>query len=138
MTEPQVQETPAEEPKPDREAAKYRTQLRAAEAKIAELEGNVRAMQRAELERVATTGDGPRLHQASDIWGDDVDFSELVDESGRVDADAVRGVIEAFTEGRDYLRADRVRGERRGDPSQGHGNERPHGASWATVFRGDN
>lgn len=129
-------ETPPEESTPNREAARYRTQLRESQAETEALRGQVRAMQRAELERVATSGDGIRLHRASDIWPDDAgtDLSELLDEDGRIDADAVRGVIEAATADRPYLRADiKVR---RSDPSQGAGaNVMDPPASWANVLQ---
>lgn len=72
--------------KPGREAAKYRTRLRAAEAERDALTNQVVALRRAEVERVAKgAGLNPRA-----FWAGGADLAELVTEDGTVDVEKVK------------------------------------------------
>ncbi|CAJ1578979.1 hypothetical protein [[Mycobacterium] wendilense] len=67
------------------EAKKYRLRAQAAEADRDTLRTQLTAMQRAEVERLA----GQRLADGADIWHDNDDLTELLDDSGNVDTDRV-------------------------------------------------
>jgi hypothetical protein len=69
----------------NREAAKYRTQLRDTEAQRDALTERLAVMQRREAERLASE----HLADAADVWRDGLDVAELLDDDGNVDADKV-------------------------------------------------
>ncbi|RZT87106.1 hypothetical protein EV383_4013 [Pseudonocardia sediminis] len=116
------------------EAAKYRRRLREVEQERDGLVDQIAAMRRAEVDRIATSGDGPRLHDADDLDRLGIDRDSLIGEDGSVNASAVSQAIDDATSSKPYLRAD-LRRTPRGDPSQGHGGEgRPAAPpSWAGV-----
>lgn len=68
-----------------REARRYRTQLREVEAERDGLLERVETLQTAEVERLA----GEQLAQPAGLWAAGVRVADLVDDTGRVDADAV-------------------------------------------------
>jgi len=74
-----------------REAAKYRRRLRAAEAERDTLAATVEAMQRAEVERIATADE---LKPAA-LWGSGVELAGLLNDDGTVDAAKVNTAIAA-------------------------------------------
>jgi hypothetical protein len=74
--------------KANREAAKYRLQVREREAAMLEigaerdaLAGRLMVLQRAEAERIA----GAHLTDGADIWRDGADLAALVDDAGNID-----------------------------------------------------
>lgn len=67
------------------EAAKYRRQLRDAEAERDTLRGRVEALQRAEAERLAA-GEGVK---ASALWASGTELADLVDDEGNIVPDRV-------------------------------------------------
>lgn len=85
----QDSETPAPPPepkdrgldRPEREAAKYRRQLREAETERDTLRGQVEAMQRAEVERLA----GVTLAKPAGIWTVGTQLDDMLTEAGTVD-----------------------------------------------------
>lgn len=84
----------AEQPHGDgREAAKYRRQLREAEAERDTLSGRVAAMQKREVERLAAAD----LAAPADLWLTGTALADLLDDNGDVDTakvtDAIQRVI---------------------------------------------
>jgi hypothetical protein len=88
---------PESEPtdKPSREAAKYRTQLREAEAQRDSLAERVTAMQRAEVERLAAS----KLAKPQGVWTNGAQLADLLDDEGAVDplkvGEAVAAAVDA-------------------------------------------
>lgn len=102
--EPQgpAQEVPEadEAGKAGREAARYRTRLREAEAQRDTLAARVEAMQRAEVARLA----GARLSQGADVFDvGRVDLADLLDEDGAVDTTKVENAVADLLTGRPGL-----------------------------------
>lgn len=107
-TEPEPTDTPApdeaQRPAGEREtgnaeAARYRRQLREAEATRDTLAGRVEAMQRAEVERLAAD----RLAVPGDLWRFGVDLSALLTDDGDLDAAAVDAAVDALAADRPHL-----------------------------------
>lgn len=69
-----------------REAAKYRRQLRDAEAARDQLAERLAALQRGQAETFARE----HLADGADLWRDGVDLTALLDDGGQVDPDKVR------------------------------------------------
>jgi hypothetical protein len=93
QAEPEPEATPDEptdDDKPSRREAKYRVQLREAEAERDGLRANVEAMQRAEVERLA----GASIRQPNAIWAAGVDVKGLLDDEGRVDPIKVASAVQ--------------------------------------------
>jgi hypothetical protein len=67
--------------KPDREAARYRRQLRETEAKATTLATRLEAMQRREVERMAAE----HLQTPADLWLTGPELAELLDDQGDID-----------------------------------------------------
>jgi hypothetical protein len=106
-----------------REAKRYRTQLREAEARVAQL-------QRAEVERLASDG----LSHPADLFS--LSGNELADyltESGDVDAEKVAADVAAILAERPGLRK-QTPGY---DPTQGYGGKPPAKAkpTWGALFQ---
>lgn len=81
-----------EQQSPNKEAAKYRRQLREAETERDALLETVTALRRAEVERIA----GTTITRPEGLWAAGVDVNDLIDESGRIDEEKVRAAtIEA-------------------------------------------
>lgn len=103
--------------KASREAAKYRTQLREAQARLEETGGRLAAFQRAEVVRLA----GESLADGTDLFlhrGDDL--SPYLSEDGTVDAERVKTAVRELVQERSYLTGTRFQGRGGGGP-QGSG-----------------
>lgn len=77
-------EEPDDEPdaeSPSKREARYRVQLRETEAERDQLRANVEALQRAEVERLASRS----IQQPNALWSADVELTSLLDDAGRVD-----------------------------------------------------
>lgn len=75
-----------------REAAKYRTQLRAAETERDALRANIDGMRRAEINRHAANV----LNDPADLWLDtEVDLGEMLDDDGLPDTEKVNAALAA-------------------------------------------
>lgn len=81
---------------PNREAAKYRTRLREAEAERDTLREAVTALQRAEVERIAAD----RLSNPAGLWAAGVDMATLLTDQGTIDPAKVQ---QAATEAAEAL-----------------------------------
>lgn len=111
------------------EAARYRTQLRATEASLAEAQERIDSLVRSDIERVAAEV----LSQGSDLFLADADVSRFVGEDGRVDYEAVRAAANGLLSERPRL----GRLQQAQDPSfglGGVGSGKP--ASWSDLFHG--
>ena len=78
-----------------REAAGRRRALREAEAARDALAARLERLQRAEVERLATTraeGVRPLVH-GDDLWLDGTELAALLDDDGNIDADRVRDKV---------------------------------------------
>ncbi len=94
---------PASDPKPDREAARYRRQLREAETARDGLLARVDTLQRAEVARIAKAQQGP-LHNAADLLDlGGVTLEQLRNEAGDIDEKKVTAALEEFRKARAYL-----------------------------------
>ncbi|OLT46937.1 hypothetical protein BJF85_00225 [Saccharomonospora sp. CUA-673] len=108
---------------PNREAAKYRKQLREVEAERDRLAGKLEQMHRAEIRRAA---EGARMHDPDDFTVDDV--AELLNDDGDVDGDKVAQRLDALRESKQHLfqpppsPKDFGGGERGADITGGDGN----------------
>lgn len=84
------QPEPAErELTPSRQAARYRTQLRAAEGERDALTARLERLQRAEVARMV----GGRLAVAEDVFAFGLTLGDLVDEDGEVDDELVNTAV---------------------------------------------
>ncbi|WP_116248180.1 hypothetical protein [Nocardiopsis sp. FIRDI 009] len=118
--------------KPHREAARYRTQLRATEAERDALAGRLETLQRAEAERHAQGGNG--LHNGADLWVFGTDVSELLDDDGRVSPDKVNERVNTILDERPYLRRQRFHGTADGGARRGTTTRTP---DLADLFKRD-
>lgn len=75
--------------RPEREAARYRRQLRETEAERDALRGQVEAMQRAEVERLASA----KLAKPAGIWTVGIQLDDMLTDSGTVDPAKVADVV---------------------------------------------
>lgn len=101
-TEPaDVETTDTDGGNPNREAAKWRTKLRETETALTAMQERVTAMQRAEVERLASE----HLADGSDVFKlGDIELANVLNETGDVDADAVTTVAQGIVESRPGLR----------------------------------
>lgn len=83
-----------------REAAKYRARLRDAEEQLTAAQEHVRAMQRAEVERIA----GTRIRSPEDFWQFAPSIDELCDENGTLDPDTIESAIDNVLAARPHWR----------------------------------
>ena len=72
------------------EAAKYRHKLRDTEKQLAAMTERVQAMQRSEVERLATS----KLTDPGDIWRDGAQLADVLDDDGNIDSGKVDGLID--------------------------------------------
>ncbi len=110
---------------PNREAARWRSRLRATEAERDALAERVTTMRRREAEQVASGS----LSRPADLWLDGIEVGELLDDDGEVDAARVALAVKAVLDGRPQLApkvADHGGGRRQSPASP---------ASWADVIR---
>lgn len=129
-TPPPGEEEPTGNAKASREAAKYRTQLRSAEARAAELESRLASYQARELDRLAST----RMSNPGDLLVlSGTSLADYVTEDGEIDAERVQSAIEKVLESRPGMRVK----DRPVDHTQGSGGggliDRPE---WSTLLRG--
>lgn len=122
---------------PNSEAARYRKQLRAAEAERDTARETLNRLQTAEAERLAATTDqGPRLHAGDELWQQGATIADVLGDDGSVNAEAVRALIETVTTDRPHLRADLGPQRPRADHGQGKGNTgKPQENSWGTFIQ---
>lgn len=85
--------------KASREAAKYRTQLRKAEAERDALATRLDGMQRAEVQRLAAGPGG--LADGADVWAG-LELADALDESGQVDPERVKAAVSALLAGKPH------------------------------------
>lgn len=81
---------------PNREAAKYRRQLRETETRATALAERLEVVQRREVERLAATD----LAAPADLWLTGPDLPDLLDEAGDVDPAKVATAVTAVLAGR--------------------------------------
>lgn len=86
----QTTEAGETEPQSKREA-RYRTQLREAEAERDTLTARVEALQRAEVERLASD----LIEKPAALWTAGVDLADLTDDDGAIDPDKVTDAVKA-------------------------------------------
>lgn len=143
MTEPTTAEPaaepegtePAEQAEPEgrggnAEAARYRTQLRAAEAERDTLAARVDALHRSAVERLVAD----RLAAPADLFDvGQADLADLLDDDGNLDAAAVDQHVADLLATRPGLARDA--GPRRLDLGQGVRGSTPGGASWSDLLR---
>lgn len=124
-TEPEQTE---EKGKGNSEAAKWRVRFREAEAEVEALKSRVADMQAAEVSRLAT---GPgRLHDGQDLLLA-AKLTDLLDEDGAVNEEAVTEAVQALTERKPHLARPAY------DSGVGIGEKgTPSGATWADVIAG--
>ncbi|GAA3680789.1 hypothetical protein FB459_2876 [Yimella lutea] len=85
-TEPEGEGTEGDErTEDDREAARYRRKLRAAEGERDTLRATVERLQRAEVERLA----GVHLSKPEGLWAAGVSLADVLDEDGNADAEKI-------------------------------------------------
>lgn len=96
--------------------ARYRVQLREAEADRDRLRGLVESMQRAEIERLAS----PRLADPRDLWYRSMSVADMLDGDGRVDPAKVDGAVSGLLEQHAHWASPRARykGELRSGASE--------------------
>lgn len=117
----------------NREAAKYRTKLREAEAQRDTLSGRLEALQRREAERLAAA----RLADGADLWrGDGVELAALLDDDGNLDPAKVSEHAAATLESHPHWKRPRVpRQPKRGDLRSGAVGEDYHRpATWSDLL----
>jgi len=73
-----------------REAAKWRKQFREAESQVAALTERLTALQRREVERLASAD----MADPEDLWRSGVELTELLDEDGNVDQGKVTETVQ--------------------------------------------
>lgn len=122
---PATEEPDEGEAKPSREAARYRRQLREAEAERDELARRLEANHRALAEELARSQG--RVSPAA-LWANGATVESLLDEAGNVDPALVNAAVEASVEALGISRKPRP------DWSQGPHHDLPGGDSWIDAF----
>jgi hypothetical protein len=116
MTEPDPTPDPAPDPTPDPadeqlEAAGLkaldaeRKARKSAERRLQDADDRVQALQRAEIERIAShpVAGHKSLAEPSDLWkGDGVALTQMIDEHGSIDAAAVWATVDKLVEDRPH------------------------------------
>lgn len=104
--DPSAETEAAEAPKGNREAAKYRTQLRETEAKLAEVTssaetvtGKLGNLNRMFIEHLAADG----LKDPADLWRYGADVDALLTEDGTPDPDKVNAAVQDLLTERPHL-----------------------------------
>jgi hypothetical protein len=112
------------------EAARYRTQLRAAEAERDTLRERLAVLDGRDVERIA----GERMADGADLARYGVTVDQLLDDDGLVDDTKVAAAVDALLAERPHLA---VRARPRPDRSQGaRGDAGASGPTFADVLRG--
>ncbi len=85
-----AEDEPVEEDRtPNRREARYRVQLREAEAERDQLRATVEALQRAEVERLA----GRMIQKPGALWAANIALSDLLDDAGTVEPTKVTEAV---------------------------------------------
>ena len=116
----------------NREAARYRRQLRETEAQRNTLSERVERMQRSEVERLAAQ----TLAVAADVWAvGGLDLATVLNEHGDIDPDAVDRFTDEMIRARPGLHHD---AKRRPFPDMGQGQRAAplQASSWGAVISG--
>lgn len=90
-----------DQPNPNREAAKYRRQLRDTETERDTLRTRLETLQRGEIERLA----GRHLADPADFWRDGAQLADLLDDDGNVSPDKVTAAATAIAEAHAHWKA---------------------------------
>lgn len=118
----------------NREAARYRTQLREVEAERDALTKRLTAMERAAVEHLA----GGLLVDSADVWRDGLTLDELRGEDGSLDPEKVTGAVQALAERKPHWAVPRR--QRRAASldglASGIGTRVPSSTSWTSVLQG--
>lgn len=123
----QAQEQNKPQETPAREAARYRTQLRAAETERDSLAATLRTARQEMVEGVV------ELQKPDALWAAGVDVDDLFDDQGRMDRDKIRAAV---TEQSDRLGLAKVRRPPRPDRSQGLGHsDSGSGEGWGNAIK---
>lgn len=127
--EPVEPDTEAEE-SPNREAARWRRQLRETELDRDRLAGVVETYQRQQVEAMAAD----HLQAPGDLWAAGVALGDMLTEDGQVDADAVVSVAKAVVADRPHW----AKPPPRFPAATGQGNREPvePAPSWHDALRG--
>ncbi len=116
------------------EAKGLRERLRAAESQLEAVQGQLAAMQRAEITRIAAE----RLTDGEDFWlGGETDIAAMLTEDGTVDANAVRERAAALIEQRPHWGRDTPSRTRTHKPVEALRTGRDDGLcgpTWADAF----
>lgn len=88
-----------------REAASYRSRLRATESERDTLAERVTAYHRTTAEALASGGSGRQLHDGKDLWTAGVELGELLDEAGAVDPARVAAAVGTVLDARPHWSA---------------------------------
>lgn len=117
--------------KSNKEAAKYRRQLRDTETERDGLRDRVAGYERADVERIA----GTKLQDGSDLWAAGVNIDDLRDDTGAVDPDKVTAACDQIVAQRPHWRKSRIP---KPDPRQGPQGVHPLGNTpdWKGVIGG--
>lgn len=133
-TEPaaDTEATDTEQPNGNREAAKYRRQLREAETERDGLRERVTAYERAEVERLAAD----RLTDPADLWTGGTDLETLRGKDGRIDPEKVRAAIDGVLEAHPHWQRSRRTPPAAGSLRSGASGSSVDrlGTSWARAF----
>ncbi|MEV0711470.1 hypothetical protein [Nocardia aurea] len=120
----ETSETESEQQPGNREAAKYRRQLRSTETERDALRERVTTYERTEVERLAAD----RLADPSDLWTGGADLESLRSEDGAIDPEKVRKAVDSVLESHPHWQ----RGSRAARPPAG---SLYSGATGSTVGR---
>lgn len=125
--EPATEAEATEQPKGNREAAKYRTQLRDTESKLAEahttseaLQNKLGTLNRMFVEHLAATG----LKDPADLWRYGADLEAMLTDEGTPDPEKVTAAVQDLLTERPHLTS---RPTPKPDPSQGARGANPIG-----------
>ena len=120
-----TEDTGDDKGKPGREAARYRTRLRAAEAERDNLTTQLDAVRRAEVERVAQTAG----LNARAFWAGGADLAELITADGTVDTEKVKLAAQVAATALGLVRPWPDSGQGNRGSSVGHGK-----STWSEAF----
>lgn len=115
----------------NREAAKYRRKLRAAETERDALQTRLEHVQRGEVERLVTE----QLRDPADIWRDGAQVADLLDDNGNVDPAKVAKLAGSVLEAHAHWGIDTASPRQYGNPVSGASvPTRPRRDSFTAAF----
>lgn len=126
------EDAPADDGKPDREAAKYRRERNEARAEVERLTGVVETFQRTEVERLAAM----KLIDGRDIWAAGAKLSDLLDAHGGVDMEKVSSAAQEIAATRRHWakQAAAPASVVTGNQKPGYGDDDGEKTTWGKVF----